>query len=103
MVSAVDENGDGVIDIDEFIDIMKSRKRKGKSQKHKSYKDELSAAFKVFDVDGNGFISSKELSEIMSNLGENLSTDDIDFMIGLIDENHDGEIDFGEFEKLMMQ
>lgn len=103
MVNAVDDNGDGVIDIDEFIAIMKSRKSKGKKVKQKTYKDELKAAFKVFDIDGNGLISSSELSGIMTNLGENLSEDDIDFMIGLIDDNHDGEIDFNEFEKLMMQ
>ena len=50
------------------------------------YREELQAAFKDFDVDGNGFISSMELSTIMTNLGESLSTEDIDFMIGLIDD-----------------
>ena len=34
--------------------------------------EELIEAFKVFDRDGNGFISAAELRHVMTNLGEKL-------------------------------
>ena len=36
--------------------------------------EELIEAFKVFDRDGNGFISAAELRHVMTNLGEKLGT-----------------------------
>jgi calmodulin len=35
--------------------------------------EEIREAFKVFDKDGNGFISAAELRHVMTNLGEKLS------------------------------
>lgn len=35
--------------------------------------EEIKEAFKVFDKDGNGFISAAELRHVMTNLGEKLS------------------------------
>ena len=35
--------------------------------------EETLEAFKVFDKDGNGFISAAELRHIMTNLGEKLT------------------------------
>jgi len=35
--------------------------------------EELKEAFRVFDKDGNGFISAAELRHIMTNLGEKLT------------------------------
>jgi calmodulin len=35
--------------------------------------DEIRQAFKVFDKDGNGFITSDELGFVMANLGEKLT------------------------------
>ena len=35
--------------------------------------EEILEAFKVFDKDGNGFISAAELRHIMTNLGEKLT------------------------------
>merc|ERR1712178_151444 len=43
--------------------------------------EELIEAFKVFERDGNGFISAAELRHVMSNLGEKLSDEEVDEMI----------------------
>jgi calmodulin len=43
--------------------------------------EEILEAFKVFDKDGNGFISAAELRHIMTNLGEKLSDEEVDEMI----------------------
>jgi Ca2+-binding EF-hand superfamily protein len=43
--------------------------------------EEIKEAFKVFDKDGNGFISAAELRHVMTNLGEKLTDEEVDEMI----------------------
>uniref|UniRef100_A0ACD6ABV9 Uncharacterized protein n=1 Tax=Avena sativa TaxID=4498 RepID=A0ACD6ABV9_AVESA len=66
--------------------------------------EEIREAFKVFDVDGDGFISAAELQEVLRKLGlpEASSLATVREMIWNVDRNSDGQIDFGEF-KCMMQ
>merc|ERR1712146_51438 len=49
-------------------------------------------AFKVFDKDGNGFISAAELRHVMTNLGEKLTDEEVDEMIREADVDGDGQI-----------
>jgi len=63
---------------------------------------ELNEAFQVFDMDGNGFISAAELSNIMSNLGEKLSEEEVADLIRQADVDGDGQINYEEFVKVMV-
>merc|ERR1712228_1140764 len=99
MVKAIDIDGNGTIDLDEFIVLLR-QKKVGKYEKL-TYEDELKQAFEIFDGDGSGAIDAYELSSIMNALGENLSKEDIEFMIETVDINSDGKIDFKEFKKMM--
>jgi calmodulin len=54
--------------------------------------EELREAFKVFDKDGSGYISARELSHVMANLGEKLTEEEVDEMIKEADTNGDGQI-----------
>ena len=65
--------------------------------------EELIEAFKVFDKDGNGFISSVELRHVMTNLGEKLTDDEVDEMIREADVDGDGQVNYDEFVKMMLQ
>jgi calmodulin len=65
--------------------------------------EELRQAFAVFDKDGNGFISSAELRQVMANLGEALSQEEVDAMIKEADNDGDGQVNFEEFKKMMSQ
>ena len=58
---------------------------------------ELIEAFKVFDRDGNGFISAAELRHVMTNLGEKLSDEEVDEMIREADIDGDGQINYEGF------
>ena len=58
-----------------------------------SYKE----AFSVFDKDGSGTVSTSELGEMMSALGQNLSAEELDAMVEEVDADGSGEIDFDEF------
>jgi len=64
--------------------------------------EELIEAFKVFDRDGNGFISAAELRHVMTNLGEKLTDEEVDEMIREADVDGDGQINCEEFVKCMI-
>lgn len=66
---------------------------------------DLSEAFKVFDEDGDGFISAKELKVVLEKLGfpeAQHELDNIQQMISSVDQNSDGQVDFFEFKHMMM-
>ncbi|KAJ3123441.1 calmodulin-like 3 [Physocladia obscura] len=95
LVAEIDVDGNGAIEFDEFIDLMARKMREVDSE------EELRSAFKVFDEDGNGFISAQELRHVMASMGENLSDGDIAAMLNDYDVNGDGQIDYNEFLAMM--
>ena len=61
----------------------------------------LEEAFKMFDKDGNAFISAADIT----NLGEYLADEEVDEMIretDIADIDGDGQINYEEFVKMMM-
>ncbi|KAL6146377.1 hypothetical protein ACLB2K_057057 [Fragaria x ananassa] len=64
---------------------------------------DLREAFKVFDEDGDGFISAKELQTVLGKLGfpEGNEIDRVERMITSVDRNHDGLVDLFEFKDMM--
>ena len=61
--------------------------------KDEDYESELREAFKVFDRDGNGYISSQELRYVMTNMGEKLTEQEVEEMIKNGDIDGDGQLD----------
>lgn len=55
--------------------------------------EEIRAAFKVFDLDNNGFISTAELRQVMLSLGEKLTDAEIDLIMNEVDKDGSGTID----------
>ena len=53
----------------------------------------LLQAFRVFDKDGNGFISAAELRHVMTNQGAHLTAEVVDAMISEADIDGDGRLD----------
>ncbi|XP_003372739.1 EF hand domain containing protein [Trichinella spiralis] len=95
MVNEVDEDGNGTIEFDEFLQMM-SRKMKDSDSEQ-----ELKEAFQVFDKDKDGFISAAELHYVMTNLGEKLTDEEVQEMIREADLDGDGLVNYHEFVKMM--
>eukprot|EP00161_Ancyromonas_sigmoides_P026733 TRINITY_DN9399_c0_g1_i3.p2 TRINITY_DN9399_c0_g1~~TRINITY_DN9399_c0_g1_i3.p2 ORF type:complete len:182 (+),score=105.14 TRINITY_DN9399_c0_g1_i3:2-547(+) len=62
---------------------------------------EFKAAFSLFDKDGDGTITTKELGTVMRSLGQNPTEQELTDMINEVDDDGNGFIDFGEFLLMM--
>lgn len=73
------------------------------NEKMSQEESDLSEAFKVFDEDGDGYISAQELQVVLGKLGldEGNEIDRVEKMIISVDRNHDGRVDFFEFKDMM--
>mmetsp|Transcript_14554 Transcript_14554/g.28155 ORF Transcript_14554/g.28155 Transcript_14554/m.28155 type:complete len:112 (-) Transcript_14554:528-863(-) len=63
--------------------------------------EEIREAFNLFDTDGSGTIDPKELKAAMQSLGFEAKNQTIYQMIGDIDKDGSGSIDFEEFLDMM--
>lgn len=97
MVGEVDADGSGTIDFPEFLSLMARKMRDSDSE------EEIREAFRVFDKDGNGYISAAELRHVMTNLGEKLTDEEVDEMIKEADCNNDGQVNYEEFVRMMTE
>ena len=91
----VDEDGGGSIDFDEFMVMMADR------MKERDQEEEVIEAFKVFDADASGYITSDELRRILMDLGEDVTEEEMDQLILEADLDGNGRIDYDEFSKLV--
>jgi len=62
---------------------------------------EFKEAFSLFDKDGDGTITTKELGTVMRSLGQNPTEAELQDMIQEVDSGGDGQIDFSEFLSMM--
>ncbi|XWS25074.1 hypothetical protein CRYUN_Cryun27aG0039800 [Craigia yunnanensis] len=71
---------------------------------HVDEDSDLAKAFKVFDLNGDGFISCEELQSVLARLGlwDEKSGKDCRNMICFYDTNLDGMVDFEEFKNMML-
>ena len=65
--------------------------------------EKIREAFKVFDKDGNGFISASKLRHVMNNLGDKLTDEEFDNIIRVADAVivRDGQVNYEEFVTMM--
>ncbi|KAH8249879.1 hypothetical protein KR038_007417, partial [Drosophila bunnanda] len=62
---------------------------------------ELKEAFRLYDKEGNGYITTTVLREILRELDDKISAEELDMMIEEIDSDGSGTVDFDEFMEVM--
>jgi len=92
VIEEVDINGSGQIDFTEFI-IAASNHEKLLS------KEKLDRAFRLFDIDNDGYITRTELASVLG--GIKLDDKQWEELVGECDENQDGQISRDEFVDLL--
>ncbi|XAR62856.1 hypothetical protein NMG60_11017756 [Bertholletia excelsa] len=102
--SLVGETGLDRLDFVFFYDTLLKQKNGENGGEEDDLESDLAKAFKVYDVDGDGFISSEELQSVLTPLGlwNEQGGKDCNFMIKMYDTNSDGVLDFVEFKNMML-
>ncbi|KAM9463004.1 calcium-binding protein 5a [Clarias gariepinus] len=96
----INMNLGGQVDFEDFVDLM-APKLMAETAGMIGMK-ELRDAFRQFDMDGDGEITTEELKLAMNKLlGENMNQKEIDAVVREVDNNGDGTVDFEEFVKMM--
>lgn len=90
-VKSTDLNGDGFLDIDEFIQFV------GTNEEDK----ELREAFEMYIEKGEGCITTASLKRMLSRLGTSKRLEECMEMICRYDEDGDGVISFDEFKAMI--
>ena len=91
-MDAVDTDGNGVVDFSEFL-VMMTNKRDEDQQ--------IRAAFQVLDRDNDGFISARDLKDMMFKLGEKKTDKEVEEMIEEGDTDKDGLVSYADFAEMM--
>ncbi|MFD0690279.1 EF-hand domain-containing protein [Actinomadura fibrosa] len=63
--------------------------------------DEYRATFELVDADGDGYISTAELKNLMKALGQDITDTRAVEVVVAADANHDGKVSLEEFAALM--
>jgi calcium-dependent protein kinase len=94
IMQEVDSDNSGFVDYSEFIKATLDYRKIANTQF-------LRRAFDLFDNNANGSISASELKKILA--GGNICEDKIwNEIIKIVDMNGDGQIDFNEFERIIL-
>ncbi|XP_067135521.1 calmodulin-like [Centruroides vittatus] len=93
----VDIVGFKIINFPGFLNIMARRIRETDN------KQKIIEAFRLFDKEESGYVSSFKLYNIMTTLGEKLSSEEAKEMIRVAGVNEDGQINYEKFVDKMIK
>lgn len=97
MINEIDLDGNGTIEFDEF-EILARKTLPGQTD---IQPNDLQEIFQMFDKAGNGYITAKEIQDMASLMGEQISDEVVNEMIDVADVDRDGQINMDDFITLM--
>ena len=96
IIAELDLEGNGEINYEDFVTIMKKR------EKDVDNEEEVINAFKLFDKEGNGLININELKHIMLTVGNNITEEELNDLLKEADTDNDGYINYEEFIRSLL-
>ncbi|XP_054266374.1 troponin C-like [Macrosteles quadrilineatus] len=98
LIEEVDVDESGRVDFDGFCQIVSNFLEEEDAE---AMTAELKEAFRLYDKEGNGYITTAVLREILAALDDALKPEDLDGIIAEIDTDGSGTVDFDEFMEMM--
>jgi len=98
VVKDLDEDKSGQLEFDEFVTLSA---RFLIDEDEDTFKLELKEAFRMYDKNCNGYITTDDLREILTELDPELSRQEVDGIVEEVDEDKSGTVDFDEFLAMM--
>jgi calcium-dependent protein kinase len=95
MIENIDYLGNGEINYSEFLAATVHSKLQI-SEEH------MWTVFNKFDTDNTGYISDKNLVEVMEKIGKPMTIEEVREMIDEVDYKNDGRVSFEEFKAMML-
>lgn len=62
---------------------------------------EILEAFKAFDLDKNNYVGAAEIRHVLVNIGEQVTDEEVDEMIKMVDTDGDGQVSWEEFYNMV--
>lgn len=95
MISDIDKDGSGQIDFPEFLNMMTAKIG------DKDTTEDITKVFKLFDSEGHGGITLRDLKRVAKELGETMTEAELLEMIERADSDADGSITLEDFLAIM--
>ncbi|KAK3858158.1 hypothetical protein Pcinc_035633 [Petrolisthes cinctipes] len=97
VIAETDEDGSGELEFEEFVELAAKFLIE---EDEEALKEELREAFRIYDKEGklsifcNGYITTNTLKEILRELDNRLTEEDLEGIIEEVDEDGSGTLDF---------
>ena len=99
MMEEIDSDHSGEIDFEEFVSYcVRRRMSRTISQENREIKD----AFRFFDKNGDGFITAREIKQVMCEIGQDISEEQAEQMLAEVDKDGNGRITYQRFKSMML-
>jgi len=102
LMNSAGEQAQGLISEDAFITWFLKMQSLSSTDYETDLSTDLFAAFRLFDKDGNGYITMDELKRAMDLIDERLTDSELQSLIQMADVDKDGKIDYEEFLKMLL-
>merc|ERR1712168_1402869 len=100
LVNEIDEDGSGQIEFAEFCQLCATFLVEDPDIE--TMKKELKDAFRIYDKEGQGFITTQTLRGLIGELLAPLTEEELEGILDELDEDGSGSMDFDEFCEMMM-